>query len=174
MAPPLNLVLVNSKSNGNFSDSHRRLIAKIAPVCFAYNFHLILVNFKIDNSPLNFAKEIAPSTSIGESGERLVELAKKGMIQITNLPITGKIGETIICTSMPDKNKVANIEKIAEMSKNEKLTLVFGCDKNRNKNIRKLIDFAKYHMDISDKGIKLEIDAEIGAIASCINELRKV
>ena len=44
MAPPLNLVLVNSKSNGNFSDSHRRLIAKIAPVCFAYNFHLILVN----------------------------------------------------------------------------------------------------------------------------------
>ena len=174
MAPPLNLVLVNSKSNGNFSDSHRRLIAKIAPVCFAYNFHLILVNFKIDDSPLNFAKEIAPSTSIGESGGRLVELAKKGMIQITNLPITGRIGETVICTSMSDKNKVANIEKIAEMSKNEKLTLVFGCDQNRNKNIRKLIDFAKYHLDISDKGIKLEIDTEIGAIASSINELRKV
>ena len=109
MAPPLNLVLVNAKSTDNFSDSHRRLIAKIAPVCFAYNFHLILVNFKIDDSPLNFAKEIAPSTSIGESGEKLVELAKKGMIQITNLPITGKIGETVICTSRPDKRKVTNI-----------------------------------------------------------------
>ena len=174
MAPPLNLVLVNSKSNDKFSDSHRRLIAKIAPVCFAYNFHLILVNFKIDDSPLNFAKEMAPSTSIGESGERLVELAKKGMIQITNLPITGKIGKTIICTSKPDKKKVVNVEKIAEISKNEKLALVFGCDGNRNKNIRKLLDFAKYHLDISDKGIKLEIDLEIGAIANNIHELRKV
>jgi hypothetical protein len=174
VAPPLNLVLVNSKSNDNFSDSHRRLIAKIAPVCFAYNFHLILVNFKIDDSPLNFAKEIAPSTSIGESGERLVELAKKGMVQITNLPITGKIGKTIICTYMPDKKKNINIEKIAEMSKNEKLALVFGCDENRNKNIRKLLDFAKYHLDISGKEIKLEIDSEIGAVANNIHELRKV
>ena len=174
MAPPLNLVLVNAKSTDIFSDSHRRLIAKIAPVCFAYNFHLILVNFKIDDSPLNFAKEIAPSTSIGESGERLVELAKKGMIQITNLPIAGKIGETVICTSRPDKSKVTNIEKIAEMSKNEKLALVFGCDENRNKNVRKLLDFTKYHLDISNKGIKLEIDSEIGAIANNIHELRTV
>ena len=174
MTPPLNLVLVNSKTIDHFSDSHRRLIAKIAPVCFAYNFHLVLVNFKIDNSPLNFAKEIAPSTSIGESGEKLIELAKKGRIQITNLPITGKIGETIICTSKPDKNKNVKIEKIAEMSKQERIALVFGCDENRNKNVRKLIDFAKYHLDISNKRIKLGIDTEIGAIASNINELRKV
>jgi len=174
VTPPLNLVLVNSKSTDDFSDSHRRLIAKIAPVCFAYNFHLILVNFKIDDSPLNFAKEIAPSTSIGESGERLVELAKKGMIQIANLPITGKIGETVICTSRPDKSKVTNIEKIAEISKNKKLALVFGCDENRNKNVRKLLDFTKYHLDISKKGIKLEIDSEIGAIANNIHELRTV
>jgi hypothetical protein len=174
VAPPLNLVLVNAKSTDIFSDSHRRLIAKIAPVCFAYNFHLILVNFKIDDSPLNFATEIAPSTSIGESGKILVELAKKGMIQITNLPIAGKIGETVICTSRPDKRKVTNIGKIAEISKNEKLALVFGCDENRNKNVRKLLDFTKYHLDISNKEIKLAIDSEIGAIANNIHELRIV
>ena len=174
MTPSLNLVLINSKSNDDFSDSHRRLIAKIAPVCFAYNFHLILVNFKIDDSPLNFAKEIAPSTSIGKSGERLVELAKKGMIQIMNLPITGKIGETIICTSRPHKKKTIDIVEIAEISRKRKIALVFGCDENRNQNVRKLLDFAKYHLDISNKRIKLEIDAEIGAIANNIHELRIV
>ena len=78
MPPPLNVVLVNSKSNETFNDEHRRLIAKISPICYAYNYHLVLVNFVIDNSPVDFAREMATSTSIGKSGERLIELAKKG------------------------------------------------------------------------------------------------
>ena len=88
MAPPLNVVLINSKSNEAFNDEHRRLIAKISPICYAYNYHLVLVNFVIDNSPLDFAREIATSTSIGKNGERLIELAKKGKIKITKLPLS--------------------------------------------------------------------------------------
>ena len=115
VAPPLNIVLINSKTNSSFNDEHRRLIAKFSPVCYAYNYHLILVNFKIETSPLDFAKEIAPSTSIGKSGERLIELAKKGMIKITNLPISGDLGKIVICTSKPEKSKAQDNYMISEL-----------------------------------------------------------
>ena len=170
MAPPLNIALINPKPNNTFNDEHRRLIAKFSPVCYAYNFHLILVNFKIETSPINFAKEIAPSTSIGKSGERLIELAKKGMIQITNLPIPGNLGKIIICTSKPDNSKLKNSEMISKLLKKEKITLVFGCDKNRNKDIRKLIEKANYHLDISENEIELSLDTEIGAVTSIIKK----
>ena len=170
MAPPISIVLINSKSNDSFSDVHRRLIARISPVCYAYKFHLILVNFKIDESPINFAKEIAPTTSIGKSGERLVELAKKGMLRIIKLPLTGNFGKTIICTSKPDKAKVKNHERIMAISRKEKIALVFGCDKNRNKNVRRLIESAYAHLDVSGKGIELSIDTEMGAISSILKE----
>ena len=168
MTPPLNIVLINSKTNKTFSDEHRRLIAKFSPVCYAYNYHLILVNFKIETSPLDFAKEIAPSTSIGKSGERLIELAKKGMIKITNLPISGDLGKIVICTSKPEKSKAQDNDMISELLKNETITLIFGCDEKRNKNIRKLIEKADYHLDISGKKIKLSLDTEIGAVTSII------
>ena len=168
MAPPLNIVLINSKTNSSFNDEHRRLIAKFSPVCYAYNYHLILVNFKIETSPINFAKEIAPSTSIGKSGERLIELAKKGMIKVTNLPINENLGKMVICTSKPEESKVKSHDMISKILKKEKIALIFGCDENRNKNIRKLLEKADYHLDISEKGIKLSLDTEIGAVTSII------
>ena len=166
MAPPISIVLINSKSNDSFSDVHRRLIARISPVCYAYKFHLVLVNFKIDESPIEFAKEMAPATSIGKSGERLIELAKNGMLRITKLPITENLGKAIICTSKPDKAKLQNREGILAISRKEKIALIFGCDKNRNKNVRRLIENAYAHLDISGKGIELSIDTEIGAVSS--------
>ena len=171
MAPPLNVVLVNSKSNETFNDEHRRLIAKISPICYAYNYHLVLVNFVIDNSPLDFAREMATSTSIGKSGERLIELAKKGKIKITKLPLSEDLGKVVICTSKPDKIKSENSRKITALSKKEKIALVFGCDKKRNKNVRNLLQKAEYHLDISNKGIELSLDSEIGAVTSIINNL---
>ena len=171
MAPPLNVVLVNSKSKETFNDEHRRLIAKISPICYAYNYHLVLVNFVIDNSPLDFAREMATSTSIGKSGERLIELAKKGRIKITKLPISEDLGKIVICTSKTEKTKSENPKNIFALSKKRKIALIFGCDKKRNKNVRNLLKKAEYHLDISNKGIELSLDSEIGAVASIINNL---
>ena len=172
MAPPLNVVLVNSKSNDVFSDEHRRLIAKISPICYAYNYHLVLVNFKINDSPVDFAREVATSTSIGKSGKRLLEIAKKGRIKITKLPLSEDLGKIVICTSKPDKTKSENSRKIFSLSKKEKIALIFGCDKKRNKNVRNLLRKADYHLDITDKGIELSLDSEIGAVTSIINNLK--
>ena len=172
MAPPLNVVLINPKPNDAFSDEHRRLIAKISPICYAYGYHLVLVNFKIDDSPIDFARDIATSTSIGKSGERLLKIAKKGRIRITKLPISKDLGKIVICTSRPEKSKSKNAKFVTELSKKEKIALVFGCDKKRNKNVRNLLDRAEYHLDISNKGIELSLDSEIGVVTSIINNLK--
>ena len=171
MAPPLNVVLINPKSNDAFSDEHRRLIAKISPICYAYGYHLVLVNFKIDDSPIDFAREIATSTSIGKSGERLLEIAKKGRIRITKLPLSENLGKIVICTSKPDKSKAKSSKFVTALSKKEKIALVFGCDKKRNKNVRTLLHKAECHLDISNKGIELSLDSEIGVVTSIINNL---
>ena len=171
MAPPLNVVLVNPKSNDVFSDEHRRLIAKISPICYAYEYHLVLVNFKIDDSPVDFAREIATSTSIGKSGERLLEIAKNGRIRITKLPLSENLGKIVICTSKPDKSKAKSSKFVTALSKEEKIALVFGCDKKRNKNVRTLLHKAECHLDISNKGIELSLDSEIGVVTSIINNL---
>ena len=172
MTPPLNIIVVNSKKNEDFNDRHRRLIAKIAPICIAYDFHLTLVNYQIKDTALNFAKEIAPATSIGSSGEKLITLAQKGKLQITELPLATNFGKIIICTSRPNKEKNTDIVKIAELSKETKIALIFGTDEIRNKNINKLLENSDHHCDISTKHIKLELDTEIGAITSIIHKIR--
>ena len=172
MTHPLNIIVVNSKKNEDFSDKHRRLIAKIAPICIAYDFHLTLVNFQIKDTAVDFAKEIAPATSIGSGGEKLITLAQKGKIQITELPITNNFGKMIICTSKPNKKKNVDINYVARLSKERKVALIFGTDEKKNKNINKLLESSDYHCDISGKNIKLELDTEIGAITSIIQTIR--
>tara|TARA_B110000438_G_scaffold143056_1_gene137939 strand:+ start:7853 stop:8377 length:525 start_codon:yes stop_codon:yes gene_type:complete len=172
VAPPLNIIIINSNKNEEFNDKHRRLIAKIAPICMAYNFHLTLVNFQINSSALDFAKEIAPATSIGSGGEKLITLAEEGRLQITNLPIANNFGEIIICTSKPEQKKITNIKTISNLSKENKISLIFVIDDKRNKNINKLLENSKYHCDISNNNIKLELDTEIGAITSIVHKIR--
>ena len=82
------------------NEENRRLIARVAPVCLAYNFHLLLLDFGIKETPLDFAKNMAPSTSIGKGGENLIELCENGKVKITDLQLPQNIGEKIICTSL--------------------------------------------------------------------------
>ena len=47
--PPVNLVLINPKKNTEIDEETRRLIARVAPVCLAYDLHLWLANFGTKN-----------------------------------------------------------------------------------------------------------------------------
>ena len=173
MTPPLNLVLVNTKKSDDLSELHRRWIARVAPICKAYDLHLILSNFKIDDSPIEFAKKIAPSTSIGEGGEGFIELAQKGKVQATDLPLPQNTGTMVVCTAKPEQNKERNIGYISKLSKGERIALIFGCDEHQNQMTKKIRKNAKHHLDITGKGIKLSLDGEIGAVTSIISKTRK-
>ena len=99
-------------------------------------------------------------------------IAKKGRIRITKLPLSENLGKIIICTSKPDKGKSENAKIVTALSKKERIALVFGCDKKRNKNVRNLLHGAECHLDISNKGIELSLDSEIGVVTSIINNLK--
>ena len=164
VTPPINLVLINPKRNTKISEENRRLIARVAPVCLAYNFHLLLVDFGIKETPLDFAKNMAPSTSIGKGGENLIELCKNGKVKITDLQLPQNIGEKIICTSQPTKSKKIKLNEIINLSEQKTIALIFGIDQRTNKILKKIKDESYGHLDITNKKIRLSLDSEIGAV----------
>ena len=68
--------------------------------------------------------------------------------------------------------KKKNIKEITAISKKETISLIFGCDIKHNKNIRILIKSSSHHLDISNKGIRLSLDTELGAITTMIKNLK--
>lgn len=173
MAPPVNLVLINPKRNSNFNEESRRLISRVAPICIAYNFHLVLVDFGITQTPIEFSNEIAPSTSIGNGGKKLVELSEKGKVKICDLPLPHNIGKKIICTHNPSEKKRINLKKLVDISNEKTIALVFGIEFRKNKHLKKVKKESNIHFDITDKKIKLSLDSEIGAICTSLFNFKK-
>ena len=169
VTPPINLVLINPKKNTEMNEENRRLIARVAPVCLAYEFHLLLVDFGIKETPLDFAKNMAPSTSIGKGGENLIKLCEDGKVKITNLQLPQNIGEKIICTSQPKDSKKKNLNEVKKMADKKSIALVFGIDRRTNKILKKIKDESYGHLDITNKKIRLSLDSEIGAVCHSIS-----
>ena len=170
----IDLVLVNAKKTGRLSERKRRMIAKCAPICLAYDFGLTLANFDIEYTPQEFSEKIATSTSIGKKGKDLIELTKSGKVQIIGLKFPPNIGKTIICTSKPEEKKEITAREIYKINLSNKIALVFGCDQNQNRALRRLKKNAKHHFDVSKKGVELELDTQIGAITEILSTIRKV
>ena len=97
---------------------------------------------------------------------------EKGKLKIEKLPLKSNLGKIIICTSKPNESKKKSIKEITSMLKKETISLIFGCDIKHNKNIRNLIKSASFHLDISNKGIRLSLDTELGAITTMIKNLK--
>ena len=170
---PINLVLINPKKNTGMDEENRRIIARVAPVCLAYNFHLLLVDFKIKETPLDFAKNIAPSTSIGKGGENLIKLCEDGKVKITNLQLPQNIGEKIICTSQPTKSKKITLNEIVKLSEQKTMALIFGMDLRTNQILKNIKDESYGHLDITNKKIRLSLDSEIGAVCHSFSVTKK-
>ena len=172
MTAPLNLVLLNAKKSERLTEEKRRLIAKVVPLCIAYNLHLVLANFEIKDTPIKFAERMADATSIGNKGRKFIELAKKGYVQIEKLPLSSNLGESIICTSEPDKKKEIELKDVTRIVNEKKTALVFGISQNRI--MKKIVNNSKWHFDVSKKNIELSLDTEIGAVISLVSRFRRV
>jgi len=173
VTPPINLVLINPKKTNIMDEENRRLIARVAPVCLAYNFHLLLVDFGIKETPLDFAKNMAPSTSIGKGGENLIKLCEDGKVKITDLQLPQNIGEKIICTSQPAKSKKTTLNEIKKLSEQKTIAFIFGIDQRTNKFLKKIKEESYGHLDITNKKIRLSLDSEIGAVCHSYSNAKK-
>ena len=173
VTPPVNLVLINPKKNKDVDENNRRLIARVAPVCLAYSLHLWLVDFGIKESPIEFARSIAPSTSIGKGGENLIKLCEKGKVKISNLQLPQNIGLKIICTNQPEDASEKAIDDIIEISRKKTISFIFGTNKRTNKVLRKIRAESYAQLDITKKRIELSLDSEIGAVCHSFFNSRK-
>src|SRR2546422_9273757 len=84
--------LYNSYDPVKFHEAHRRALARAGPVALAFDANLATFGFPYDKdlrTPLEIVRWISGTTSIGESGKYLVELAEAGRVQNFDFPKKG-------------------------------------------------------------------------------------
>src|SRR3990170_5000022 len=100
--------LYNSYDPVKFAEAHRRALARAGPVALAFDANLATFGFpygKDLRTPLEVVRWVSGTTSIGEGGKYLVELAEAGRFQTFDFPRKGfppQLGEIVVTTNRPD------------------------------------------------------------------------
>lgn len=171
----LTLALYNSYDPSRVHEAHLRAIARAAPVCYAFDFHLALVGFPLkEKKALDLAKRIGEHTTIGGGGRYLLELAKRNKFHLLEFPKRGfppQFGKTIATTRKPKDEKEIRAVEVAERAlKGESFLLIVGL--GRHGLPKEIFSLAEYHLDITDgKRVSLETCTAIGSIPTRIRTL---
>src|SRR3989475_9763126 len=125
--------LYNSYDPARFAEAHRRAIARAAPVALAFDANLATFGFPFEKdlrTPEDVAAWVSGTTSIGEAGKYLRELAHLGRFQTFEFAKRGfppQLGEVIVTTSRPDSKKATTATFLAGRPKDgTSLLPVFG------------------------------------------------
>lgn len=169
----LTLGIVNTYDKIKILDAHYRAIARAAPICHAFGFHLALYDFPFKMTAEELVAYVMEKTTIGESGSYLKILYEKNHLSVSDLPKKGfpsQFGEIVITTSKPDTKRQVTPIKIAEKAlRNRSFLFLVGLG---HKGLPKeLFERGKYHLDITSKGLSLETCTAIGAIPAYFSGL---
>jgi len=113
--------LYNSYDPARFAEAHRRAIARAAPVALAFDANLATFGFPFEKdlrTPEDVAAWVSGTTSIGEAGTYLRELAHGGRFLTFDFPKRGfppQLGEPIVTTNRPDAKKATTAAFLAEL-----------------------------------------------------------
>ncbi len=161
--------LYNSYDPVKFHESHRRALARAGPLALAFDCNLATFGFPYDkelSTPVEIAGWVATTTSIGESGSYLVELASKGRFSAFEFPKKGfppQLGEPIITTRKPSKVKVVRPSDVRAMvSAGKSILLLFGLGPHGLP--KDMFDRTDKHLDITGRGMSLETCTALGAV----------
>ncbi|AFK22218.1 DUF531 family protein [Pyrococcus sp. ST04] len=171
----LTIALYNTYDVRRLHEAHIRAIARAAPVAYAFNFHLALVGFPFESDdPNEVATDVASTTTVGEGGKYLLELAKTNKFHLLDFPERGfppQFGIPIATTSRPSKDKVIKTLDVAEMAlSGRSVLLIIGL--GRHGLPKEVLKISKYHLDITDgMGVSLETCTAIGIIPVKIRTL---
>ena len=159
------LCLVNTYAKLKLHEIHLRTIARAAPLCYAYDLHLALMDFNFWKNEEEMVKQVADYTTIGEHGRYAIELLKAGKIHLID-KIPAHFGDVIATTSKPDEKKRISFEDLKDLIKRRSATFLMGL--GRRGLPKDIMKKAKYHYDVTEKGISLETCSAMGAIATAI------
>ncbi len=159
------LCLVNTYDKLKLHEIHLRTIARAAPLCYAYDLHLALMDFNFWKNEDEMVKQVADYTTIGEHGKYAIELLKAGKIHLIE-KIPAHFGEVIATTSKPDERKKISFDEMRDLIKRRSATFLVGL--GRRGLPKDIMKKAKYHFDVTEKRISLETCSAMGAIATAI------
>jgi len=170
------LALYNTYQGG-LSPVHLRAVARAAPLCYAYDLDLALLNFPAGDLD-GLISGVTRETNIGKSGRYLRELAAVGRIMLKgpgdiDLHGPGSLGLMVATTANPDDTKQKGLEKLlkeAEKGKGgQRLCLIMGLGKKGLP--LSLLKEAKYHLELTGNNVSLETCTVMGIIAERLRTL---
>ena len=170
----MTLGLFNSYDPVRLAEAHRRAIARAAPIALAFDANLATFGFPFEKdlrTPEDVAAWVSTTTSIGEAGKYLRELAHLGRFQTFEFPKRGfppQLGEVIVTTNRPDPKKATTAPFLAGLLKHgTSILLVFGLGP-RGLEDRDVYPMGRYHFDLTSRGLSLETATAIGAAPALI------
>jgi hypothetical protein len=173
MAGRVTIGLYNSYDPVKFHESHRRALARAGPLALAFDCNLATFGFPYDkelDTPAEIAQWISTTTSIGESGRYLIELAGKGRFSAFAFPKKGfppQLGEIIVTTRKPlSSKKVAPTEVRSLVASGQSVLLVFGLGPRGLPS--EIFDMSAKHLDITGRGFSLETCTALGAVVALL------
>lgn len=166
--------LFNSYDPVRFHEAHRRALARAGPVALAFDANLATFGFpyaKDLGTPLEIVAWVAGTTSIGEGGRYLQELAAAGRFQAFDFPRKGfppQLGEVVVTTNRPDPKKATDAKALAGLlRRGTSLLLVFGLGP-RGLDDREVYPLGRFHFDLTGRGLSLETATALGAAPALV------
>lgn len=173
MSGRVTIGLYNSYDPVKFHESHRRALARAGPLALAFDCNLATFGFPYDkelSTPIGIAEWISTTTSIGESGSYLVELAHKGRFSSFDFPKKGfppQLGAAIVTTRKPHEGKEVGPEQVRSLVRSGKsILLLFGLGPRGLP--KELFERSDMHLDITSKGLSLETCTALGVVVGSL------
>jgi hypothetical protein len=164
----LTLGLYNSLDPVKLAEAHRRALARAGPVAWAFDCNLAIFGFPLDRdlrTPVEVARWLVGTTSIGQGGDWIVKLAESGRFFFFDYPKKGfppQLGRILIATRKPDEKISKTPKEVAGfLIEGKSLMMVFGLGPRGLPG--KVMKMGEYHMDLTGKGISFETCTALGA-----------
>ena len=168
--------LFNSYDKNKMREAHRRALARAGPIALAFDCNLATFGFPYERdlrTPNDIVSWISETTSIGDGGQYLIELAKAGRFSVFDIPKKGyppQFGEVVITTRKPDASRSISPEDLAGIvGRGQSVLLLFGLGPHGLPN--KLFGIGKYHLDVTGKGLSLETCTAIGSVPAVMSTI---
>jgi uncharacterized protein len=170
----MTLGLYNSYDPVKFAEAHRRALARAAPVALAFDANLATFGFPYERdlrTPVEIAGWVSGTTSIGDDGRYLRELAAAGRFLVFDTPKRGfppQLGEVVITTDHPDAKRSIDAKALADLlRRGTSIVLVFGLGPHGIEDTD-VVALGRYQFDLTGRGIVLETATAIGAAPAII------
>jgi hypothetical protein len=163
----LTLALFSTYEKRMISTAHTRAIARAAPLCWAYGLDLAIIRFPFSDAE-QVIEHVIKDTSVGKGGEYLKKLQENGRLRVQD-SVEG-LGDMVATTSHPEKEKLVDLEDLAEMEQD--MCFLLGVGKLGLPT--KLLKQAEYQLEFTGRNIPLETCTAMGILSHLLGELRKL